>query len=253
MSTLVSGSSISLGELQNGQGLVSSAMAVIVLPEPIAASRSSLGTMYPVPSPRLFIEDAALLKNTLAEVLRDDPPSTLSSFEHLEYALEVAVDLLDGLRRDGSQEALALADTLSRIAGALQVVRRTALDAEDVRSEATRSVLARFPTGAPDPSPVMVAVGSPFALQLDLRYLVEAQALGVSGQGILCRVPAWLAAILGRDVHRVAAAEVLGQDVLLCDHDVRDTALALWDPADASSEYALFSAAFLAGSLLVRR
>lgn len=206
-----------------------------------------------MPATRLFVEDAALLKETLAEVLREEPPATLSDFEHLEYAVEVAADLLDGLRRDGSSEATALTGSLSRLVEALQRVRHDALSDPELRSEATRAVLSRFSLDTVDSSVVAVAVGSPFALQLDLRFLVESRAIGTSGRGILTAAPRWLAELLGRDVHRVAAAETFDVAAVLAEREALETALALWEPSDPDSEYALFSSAFLAAGLLVRR
>lgn len=200
---------------------------------------------------RFFLEEAALLKESLAELLRNDPPATLEGFEDLEYALECAGDLAASLLQEGSPEGLLLNQSTLRLVTGLQALRRVALEGVELRSDASRSVFRRFSVETPDGTSTTVAVADPSTLQLDLRVLVESASIGTAGQGMLTVLPAWLVRVLCLEVHASAGAEPVALSPQQQDADIVEAALALWDPLDSSAVYGRFSDALdAAGSLL---
>jgi hypothetical protein len=199
-----------------------------------------------MPGPKLFLEEAGLLRDALAGLLRENPPDTLEKFEDLEYALEAATDLLDNLNRNGSAESLVLAGSTERVLSGLRSLRVSALQGEGLRSAATRSVFRRFRSPDPDVTETLIAVKSPFALQTDLRVLVEAHVRGVAGLGLLSLLPLWVCEVLCLGPHGMAGTAIVADRSILDEKEVLDTALSLWEPADPLSAFGEFDEALSA-------
>jgi hypothetical protein len=207
-------------------------------------------TVVAMASKNVFLEEAVALRDDLASVLRAQPPASLEELDDLEFTLGSTEDLESSLLATGLDEARSIAASIARIRAALSAIRDEAVRSDSVRSQAVRSLLRRLPTRGADPDAtlVAVAVASLDRLPLEARVLVECGHIAAGRHGgVVSSVPRWVLVVLTGTVTESAGIEEVTDPGDLGDPEIREVALALWDPASelplCSFEAALDTAA----------
>ncbi len=201
-------------------------------------------------STNVFLEEAAALRDDLASVLRARPPASLEEIDDLEFTLGSTEDLEASLLGSGIDEARSIAESIVRIRTALRTVRNEAARSDTVRSQAVRTMLRRLPVRDIEPTadPTVIVVSSPDRLPLEARVLVEAGLIGAGRHGgSVSSVPRWVLLAMAGTLAESAGVEELIDAGTLEDPEIREIALALWDPTSdlplGSFEVALDTAA----------
>ena len=201
----------------------------------------------------VFLEEAALLRDDLASVLRSPPPASLQAYGDLEFTLESTADLETSLRTVATTDALLLAASVGRIRRALEVVRVEALGSDIIRAEAVRDLLRRSfrPSSAPDTSAVVVAVPALHVLAYDARFLVESgQIHRPCSRGCIASLPRWFFSCVPEEMQGVSLLEEITDLRAFNDPETVEVALALWEPG-TDTPFASFVAALEAASRVV--
>lgn len=208
-------------------------MVYIVARRVFRACFSVVGTMACMTTSRFFLEDAALLRDDLASVLRASPPDSLQDLEDLEFAIESAVDLEAVLHAVATADAWLLAASVGRVRRALETVRVEALGSDTIRTEAVQALLrrSRQPSAVPDVSAVVVAVPSLHGLAYDARFLVESGQIYRPGpRGCVTSLPRWFFTCVPEEAPGGPVLEEITDLHAFNDPDIVEVALALWDP-----------------------